>query len=257
MHGCFYLTFLTLFSCFIISSTNCFGQKEVVSQWNGWYMYFGNHRLTEQWGLHTEYQWRRSEIIKKWQQSLARVGVDYRVNNQIMVSGGYGYIISFPYGEQPIAHKFDEHRIWQQLILNHSSGRVYFNHRYRLEQRWLENVIDDGNGETTTDGYRYANRVRYRFMVNVPLNNSTMQPNTLFISVYDEVFLGFGKNIALNILDQNRLYGALGYQFSNAGNVQFGYLFHKVIKGDGVRMENNHTLQLALFYNMDFRKTSN
>ncbi len=249
------LTLLTLFSCIV--SVPCVAQDEVVSQWNGWYMYFGNHRLTDKWGLHTEYQWRRSDIIQEWQQSLARVGADFRLNDQVMISGGYAYIISFPYGEQPIAQKFDEHRIWQQLILNHSSGRVYFNHRYRLEQRWLENVSSGGNGGTMNDDYRYANRARYRFMINIPLNNEAIQPKTLFVSVYDEVFLGFGENIGVNILDQNRLYGALGYQFSSAGNVQFGYLYHKVIKGDGVRMENNHTLQLALFYNIDFRKNSN
>lgn len=257
MKAPFYLTFLMLFTCLILSNTNCLAQDEVVSQWNGWYMYFGNHRLTDKWGLHTEYQWRRSEVIKDWQQSLARVGVDYRLNNQVMITGGYGYIISFPYGEQPIAHKFDEHRIWQQLILNHGSGRVYFNHRYRLEQRWLENVRSDGNDGTISDGYRYANRARYRLMVSIPLNNNTMEPHTFFASVYDEVFLGFGKNIGLNILDQNRLYGALGYQFNQAGNVQLGYLFHKVIKGDGVHMEDNHTLQVALFYNIDFRKPGN
>jgi hypothetical protein len=32
------------------------------------------------------------------------------------VTGGYGWIRSFPYGEQPIVETFDEHRIWQQLV---------------------------------------------------------------------------------------------------------------------------------------------
>src|SRR5690606_3151688 len=107
-------------------------------------------------------------------------------------------------------------------ILNHGSGRVYFNHRYRLEQRWLENMQSNGNGEAVREGFTYLNRARYRLMVSIPLNNNTIEPNTLFASVYDEIFLGFGKNIALNILDQNRLYGALGYQFNEAGNVQLG-----------------------------------
>ena len=60
-----------------------------------------------------------------------------------------------------------------------------------------------------------------------------MEDNTLFFSTYEEVFLGFGKGIQKNILDQNRLYFALGWRFDKDMNVQLGYLNHYVIKGDG------------------------
>jgi hypothetical protein len=29
-------------------------------------MYFGNHRLSDRWGLHTEYQWRRADLFNHW-----------------------------------------------------------------------------------------------------------------------------------------------------------------------------------------------
>ena len=81
-----------------------------------------------------------------------------------------------------------------------------------------------------------------------------MSEGTLFLSLYDEPFIQFGKKFQRNYLDQNRLYLALGYQFSPKGNIQFGYLNHYVIKGDGLRSERNHTLQLSVTYNFDFRK---
>lgn len=97
---------------------------------NGWYMFFGNHRLSNKWSLHTEYQWRRNEWIQNWQQSLARIGIDYRINDQAIITLGYVNIITYPYGEQPVLTTFNEHRIWQNLLLTNKYGRFNFSHRY-------------------------------------------------------------------------------------------------------------------------------
>ncbi len=228
--------------------------KNIVTQYNGWYMYFGNHRVSEKLSIHTEYQWRRHDWITDWQQSLLRAGLDWHVNNAFMLTGGYGWIKSFPYGEQPIPFSFNEHRIWQQLVLQQNTGRLYFHHRYRLEQRFLESISADTNGNPQEDGYNFRNRARYRLFLTVPLSRSELKDNTLFIGVYDEVFLGFGKGIGKNILDQNRLYFALGWRFNKDYNIQLGYLNHYVVKADGINHERNHTLQIGLTYNLDLRK---
>ena len=243
----------------LVSALSCLSlfsvaQPTVDNQFNAWYMYFGNHRVSEKWSVHTEYQFRRSGIIQNWQQSLLRVGADYRVAKNLMVTAGYGWIVSFPYGAQPISLTTTEHRIWQQMILKQQVGRVGFNHRFRLEQRFIEDWQTNSVGEFEMDRFKFRNRGRYRFMVSVPLSRSSMENNTLFLAVYEEVFLGFGPGISVNILDQNRLYGALGWRFSPKLNVQLGYLHHYVIKSDGVRHEQNHTLQLSCTYNVDFRK---
>lgn len=227
-------------------------EAQTANQFNAWYMYFGNHKLNDKWGLHTEYQFRRSGLIKDWQQSLARVGLDYKVNNSTMLTGGYGWIVSFPYGEQPSAAITQEHRIWQQLILKQKSGVLSFQHRYRLEQRFLENVIFDKLGEPVSDGYRFRQRARYRMLVSVPLTKKEDGTKQLFAAVYDEVFLGFGEGIGPNILDQNRLYAGLGLQIDNSSNVQVGYLYHRVFKADGLSRENNSTFNVAYTKNLDF-----
>jgi hypothetical protein len=211
-------------------------------------MYFGNHKLTDKLSLHTEYQWRRADWITTWQQSLLRIGVDYKLGDAAVITLGYGHIVTWPYGHQPVAEKFTEHRLWQTLTLTQRQGRFYFNHRFRPEQRWLE-----GNG-SGKEGWFYRNRIRYRFMVNYPLTKKEMGPNTLFASIYDEIFIQFGPHFDRNYFDQNRLYGTLGYQFSTAGHVQAGYMQQYIVKGDGLKAERNHTLQLALTYNLDFRK---
>jgi hypothetical protein len=230
-----------------ISSWAC-AQKQIVSQYHSWFLYTGNHRLTDKLGLHTEYQWRRASWVTSWQQSLLRLGVDYRLGEQATVTLGYAYIITWPYGEQPVNEKFTEHRLWQTLTLTQRQGRFYFNHRFRPEQRWLQ-----GNGNGGTSHYTYRNRMRYRFLVNYPLNRKEMGPATWFASASDEIFIQFGPNFGRNYLDQNRLFAGIGYQFSAHGNVQAGYLQQFIVKSDGLKAERNHTLQLALFYNFDWR----
>lgn len=227
--------------------------KSIATQTNMWLMYFGNHSLSQKWNLHTEYQWRRHDWLKDWQQSLLRLGADYKLTGDHSVSAGYAWVHSYPYGSQPIAFAFDEHRIWQQLILQHQYKRIYFHHRYRLEQRFLENITASPDNEPIQDGYNFRNRGRYRLMISIPINRREMADKTLFVAAYNEVFLGFGKGIRANILDQNRLYFALGYRFNNKMNVQLGYLNHYIIKADGWHHERNHTLQTGITYNLDLK----
>lgn len=229
-------------------------QKQISTQTHGWVMYFGNHRLSEQWGIHTEYQWRRSDLFNDWQQSLLRLGVDYYTKQNAQFTAGYGWIRSYKYGEQPIIHNFNEHRIWEQFIVKNKLGRVELNHRYRLEQRFMEQWVQQMDGSILRDGYAFRQRLRYRFLITVPLSKKELSDNTLFASVYDEPFLGFGKGIGKNILDQNRLYAALGWRFNKDFNVQLGYLNQIIVKTDGVKMERNHTLQIGITYNLDLQK---
>jgi hypothetical protein len=192
-------------------------------------------------------------MFEHWQQSLLRLGVEYYLKNGLQFTVGYGWIRTFPYGDQPVASVFDEHRLWEQVMLNQQVWRISINHRYRMEQRWME--LHRANADGGTDViYQLRNRGRYRLMLTVPLSRSTLADHTLFLGLYDEAFLGFGPHIGNNVLDQNRAYAALGYRFNKDLNVQVGYLNQYVIKADGFHAERNHTLQLAVQYNIDLRK---
>ena len=99
-------------------------------------------------------------------------------------------------------------------------------------------------------------RFRYRLFLTIPLSGVSEDGafrKGLFLGLYDEVFVAAGRNTTRNLLDQNRLYAALGWRFDMARNVQLGYLHHYVLKGGGPRAESNHTLQLAMRYNRDLR----
>lgn len=234
------------FKCFFIFISfllelSIVAQKQIDDQVHGWLVYQGNHHLSTKFDLHTEYQWRRADGFADWQQSLTRIGFDYKLNPSVTVSGGYGWILTYPYGSQPIANRTNENRLWQQVILKQPIGNFQVQHRYRLEQRWIDT--------------QFKQRMRYRAQVLIPLQKSFVDKKQgLFMNVNDEVFLGFGNGIGKNILDQNRFIGAVGYQFNKDFQVQMGYLNQFVIKTDGLHMERNHTLWTSVAYNFDFSK---
>ncbi|MCC2548426.1 DUF2490 domain-containing protein [Hymenobacter sp. BT175] len=213
---------------------------------NSWLMYFSDARLTERWGVHTEAQVRRARVLRDPLQNFARVGINYYVDKQLMLTGGYGYFYSYPYGDYPAVGNSSEHRIYQQALVKSSVGRSTLLHRYRLEQRW---VLRPNQTEHT-----YLNRARYMARLVLPFKGSTLDPGTPFLALSDEILIGFGKNVTGNIFDQNRAYAALGYQFTKATSVEVGYLHHIVLQGSGRVYESNHTLQLALNFNPDFRR---
>jgi len=228
-------------------------QKMISNQTHAWVLYTGNHKISKKFGVHTEYQWRRADFFNDWQQSLARVGLEYYQNPNVTFTAGYASIISYQYGDQPISHQTTENRIWEQVNLKAKYGRFDLQHRYRMEQRLIDNW-SNSSGSFVQGKDNYRNRVRYRIMVNVPLSRKEMANNTLFLNVNDEVFLGFGKGIAKNILDQNRFITSLGWRFNPNFNIQLGYLNQMVFKTDGIKVERNHTLWISTTYNIDFTK---
>lgn len=223
--GIFYLI------CIVFISNNVKAQNPVEKAENelgNWLMYFGTHKISEKYSLHYETQLRNYEIISNFNQLLPRVGLNYHIDENSIVTAGYAFI--------PTQNEFDkgwgkemvtENRIWEQFILRNSINRVKIRHRYRLEQRWVKAV----------DITNYKNRARYMLSLKLPISKNEESP--LFISLYDEIFL----NISDNPFDQNRLFASLGFQVNKQMNIQLGYLRHRAGSLDLNR------LQLALFLN--------
>lgn len=231
-----------------------FSQKNIVNQNHEWVSYTGFHTISSKISVLTEYQWRRTNGFQNWQQSVLRFGFDYALNPCASVMVGYGWIKTFPYGSQPVLHEFNENRIFQQLNLKHKIACFEIQHRYRSEQRFLEQYFQNNNMNITQIDPVFRNRIRYRAMVMLPLFRRELKENTLFLNVNNEIFIGFGKGIAKNPLDQNRFIAALGWRFNAQTNVQVGYLNQLVIKPNAIDFERNHTGWISINYNLDFTK---
>lgn len=226
-------TFILIFSL-LFTNTN-FSQSNSIlpdDYLGSWLMYFGTHHLNDKYSIHYETQLRNYELTNNFFQLLPRVGLNYKIDDNSMVTAGYAFIpTQTDFDEGWGNNMVTENRIWEQFILRNSIGSIKIRHRYRLEQRWVK------NGNNTS----YKNRARYMLSFKIPLSKKEDFP--LFLSVYDEIFI----NISDEPFNQNRLYTALGYQFNTNANVQLGYLKHHNTAA-GI-IQNLNRLQLAVFLN--------
>ncbi len=204
-------------------ATSTTGEEE----FGAWYMYFGTNKLSEKWSLHTEAQFRFYESTDNFNQLLLRTGANYHINQDAIATLGYGFIeTDGSFLNLPGETNSKEHRIFEQFILKNKVWEFLFEHRYRLEQRFLEFA------NKTTDT---QHRARYRLQVTLPLTN------TFFLNFYDELFI----NLQDDLFGQNRLYGALGVHVTENSSVQIGYLRNQFTNAVYDR------LQIGIFYNPD------
>lgn len=193
-----------------------------------WYMYFGNNKISKKFNFHNEIQYRNFNGIGDLEQLLIRTGIGYDLtenNNNVLL--GYGFILSQPYinGEKT---ENTEHRIFQQFITKQKFGRFNLQHRYRLEERFLE------------DDFRM--RFRYYLGFNIPLNNKEMLPKTLYLSAYNEFFLHLNSPV----FDRNRVYGALGFVINKNMKIEAGYM-NQIQEN-----KNRGQIQIGFYNNIPF-----
>ncbi len=227
-------TVLTLFAGITIAQVRTTTRNDI-----GWITTTITPTISNKLSGYIEYQFRRAEYIQSWQQSLLRLGMNYKLHPQVTAHLGYGWILTFPYGEHSIAalpKTFPEHRIYQQLVIGGQAGKVSFVHRLRLEQRWL-GKFNDMNSKKPDD-YIYLNRARYMLRADVPISEK------VYAAAYDELFIGFGKNVGENIFDQNRIGLLVGYKHSPAFRIEGGFLNQAVqlgreINGMNAFQQNN------------------
>lgn len=216
-----------VFTVLSLGSITTFAQKNDLG---AWYMYFGNNKISKKLNWHNEVQYRNFDAVGDLEQLLIRTGIGYDLtenNNNVLL--GYGFILSRPYvnGEKK---ENIEHRIFQQFITKQKFGRFNLQHRYRLEERFLQDDF----------------RVRFRYMIglNIPITQKEMLPKSLYASVYNEIFLHFDSPV----FDRNRVYGALGYVINKNMRIEAGYM-NQIQEN-----RNRGQIQIGFYNNIPFNK---
>ncbi len=178
------------------------------SDFGNWLIYIGSKKLSSKWNIHNEVQYRNYDVVGDLEQLLVRTGIGYNLsenNNNVLV--GYGYILSENYTQQTQEKiATNEHRIFQQFIANNRIGAVSLTHRYRFEQRFVE---ED-----------FKMRVRYFLAAKIPLIKFKDDLSMLYLSTYNEVFL----NTKSAVFDRNRVYLGVGYQLNKQTRIEAGYM---------------------------------
>lgn len=179
-------------------------------------MYFWNTSFrNSQFGMQGDYQYRNWNLGGDLEQLLLRTGFTYTPKEAgIKFTLGYGYVLSGSYGSSKATT--NESRIYQEALVPHKvGGRFFLTHRFRFEQRFVENQD-------------FRTRYRYNLFVNVPFNKKAIEEGAIYLALYNELFMngqrfiGDGREVA--IFDRNRTYAALGYGLLENLNVQVGIM---------------------------------
>jgi len=212
--------FLILFSLSYQQSTAQVDE----SQTGAWYMYFYNFSFDDsRWGIQGDIQYRDWEIMGDPEQLLLRSGVTYRPENtNLLLTIGYANITSGQFGDSTA--NTVERRAYQEALLPWTVGeRLLFTHRFRYEQRWVENQD-------------FRTRYRYNLFLNIPLNNTTLDVGTVYVALYNELFINGQRNIGrgrrVDWFDRNRAYMGLGYVVNPRSRIQVGWMNQATVGTD-------------------------
>ena len=198
------LSFLVTTSVICQSSNN----EDFESTTGIWYMLFYNKQFRDsQFGVQGDLQDRNWDLDGNFEQRLIRNGLTFKPKeSNVLLTLGYGNIQSGIFGSDSI--RTQEHRIYQEALIPWKiSNRISTSHRYRFEQRWIEEN-------------KMKTRHRYNLFLNIALNQDSFEKGTIYLSLYGELFL-YSWDI---IVDRLRLYSAIGYEFSQGSKLQFGVM---------------------------------
>jgi len=214
----------------IILVLSSFQIKAQDTKYGNWLMYFGNQQINEYWNIHNEIQYRNYNYVGDLEQLMFRGGLGYNLsenNNNILI--GFAYVISEPYIEGTKNEKITEKRLFQQFITKQSFNNIVLQHRYRVEQRFIED--------------EYNARFRYLIGIQVPLSGFEVRDRPFYLSFYNELFV---KTTPENMFDRNRVYGALGYSVFKHIRIEAGVMSQ--ILQDNSRKQ----FQIAVYNNLPF-----
>ncbi len=219
---------------FIAASSSAYSQSNPGT----WYIYNGSFFTNPSTELFFETQFRFRSLASNKEEVFFRPIYVHHFSKIWNAGLGYSYGINFNDAQSTNNEKSShEHRIILQATLNTPIQRTNLQHRFRLEQRWITTT----NPEVTST----KQRLRYRIQATIPIGSTMIEKGVFFLNFYNELFIGIEDEV---LFDQNRLYGAAGYQFTASTNMQVGYLFQSR------RNENLHRLQFFVTQKLFFFK---
>jgi hypothetical protein len=193
---------------------NCLQLGFSQSELGNWQQYNNNTKFgAGTWRIQFDLQHRDHNLLGDLDQIIIRPGVQYfHHESKSSYLAGYAFFLYQNEGQPNTT--VTENRLFQDIDLRHGIGRFSIRHRYRIEERFVDNQP-------------FALRLRYAVFVNIPLNNKKLVAKTLYIPLWNEVFV----NAMGTPFDRDWLYAGLGYQVMENFGIQIGAMNQFQVKG--------------------------
>lgn len=242
------MKYFVSFLFFISSYAGGFAQRtrEVQTQHHFWTSINSQARISDKWSVVADLHIRRTDYLKNNNFYYTRVGAAYHINKNLSVSlaGGHMWLANKTATTELFVN---ENRLVQQFQLNQPVGKIVVSQRLRIEERWIQNVVNSELANT----YKYSTRFRYQLGFAIPISKNKYIPSLVFS---DELMMQSGKHIVYNNFDQNRFFAGVKQQITPSLAADFGYMHVWQQRLSGYQYNRNHTIRLFFYWQPDFRK---
>ena len=236
-------TNLIIFILVLFASKTLLGQSKDFTHSSSWNTVTVKANLNEKLFLKNEFNFRRTNFLQDWEQIVLRPSVQYKLDNALTAAVGYTYIQNYSYAEFSTPINTRENNLWQQFFLKQVFKHFDISHRLRFEERFREQV-SRVNNHLAISGTDYSGRLRYRFIVTVPL----LKKKHISVIAYDEVFLDFETGLQPKSLNQNWMF--IGLRFSESEHITITSGYHNInIPKDNFSI-TNHIWETSLIYTL-------
>ena len=221
----FFLLFLSHFS---------FSQKFDLGSWN---IVNLKYTMSNKWSAFGEAQIRSLKFYNHFHYYEYKGGLNYKANKQLQFTLGAGSYQTFREGGNFVTPKNNnEFRLWPQVILFQSIGKIRIEQRYRSELRF------------TSNGFR--DRHRYRLGVSYSFGQERKGYLPFQASISNELFFTSKEPY----FERNRLQYAFSFKPSKETTLQLGYLHQFDYK---INDEIGRDFLVLGFFHELFRKQNN
>jgi hypothetical protein len=228
---------LILFFLFIYLTLNAEVPKQVSNNNLTWFGHFARYKLNKKLFFHLDYGLRRADWLRDWSQILVRPGIGYQLNDKFFLAFGGVFFMHYR------TDKFKpEYRLWQQISYQAKAGTLIINQRLRIEQRYISSPADE---------FTYTNRYRYQLNLQVPIHKKSIEDNTFYFTLADEIMFNSGKSVVCNYFDQNRISTGFGYMFNKSLNIQLLYMNLVLKQNSPNSFYDNNTIVLNLIQQLN------
>ncbi len=188
----------------ILSAKFAAAQNSGLGSWN---ILNIKYAFADKWSVFGEAQLRSLKFYRNFHYYEYKGGISYKLHKNVSFTIAAGSYQTYKEGGDFVLPKNNsEFRIWPQLVLAQSAGKLKIEQRYRAEFRF------------TSNGYR--NRFRYRVGLSYPFGNQQKGYIPFQFGASNELFFTDKEPY----FERNRLQFSFNYKPSKAATVQLGYL---------------------------------
>lgn len=246
----FFIGFHTVFSQ--ERPTSSVIQSPSTSLWLGTY---GKFRIGEKLYWDAQFHYRTNEFdgtayVGRLAQIYNRHGLSYYFTPNF--SATLGPVLRLNFNQNPGDPNFTslrlEPRIWHEYLFSMPFSRFVVYHRLRFEHRW-------SRGNRVDADWIYRDRWRYKFFMNIPLNNTQMQPGTWYFTPDFEIIMQSGSPVIDSPLEDLRINPTIGYIVNPRVKYTASFMYTTGQQlNNGAEFNSRWVARLNVYISLDFRK---